>query len=59
MSAGAKSSESKIIVARWYPPMPGRRTPLMGTLAGGRGKRNLACDYFPLAEGGHSSREPK
>jgi len=39
--------------------MPGRRTPLMSTLAGGRGKRNLACHYFPLAEGGHSSREPK
>jgi uncharacterized protein (DUF736 family) len=28
----------------------------MGTLAGGRGKRNLAGDYFPLAEGDHSSR---
>jgi len=27
----------------------------VGTLAGGRGKRNRACDYFPMSEGDHSA----
>jgi hypothetical protein len=54
-----EGGKSTVVARRSKIRMPGRQKPLMGTMAGGRGKRNLACDYFLLALRGHSSREPK